>query len=247
MMSHSMKFSPVVTQKASGVIYDQIRRMIVSGELAPGDKLPSERALMSMMQRSRPTIREALRMLENTGLIQIVPGGGAVVREPSLISVQQPLESIMALQSISNEELFEYRFYMEEMSAAWAAQRRTESDLVALRECIQVSKTLVDDFDAFLNMDVQFRTLVARASHNRLAVVMEGVIYNIVVNMLAAAFAPESRERRHEINVNVIADNQRIYDAIENQNSELAREEIRRQAKFFLDVTRWPAPKTDCG
>ena len=84
-MSKSTKFSPVVTQKACGIIYDQIRSMIVAGDLSPGDKLPSERALMSMMQRSRPTIREALRMLENAGLIQIIPGGGAVVREPSLV------------------------------------------------------------------------------------------------------------------------------------------------------------------
>lgn len=239
-MLPSTKFSPVVTQKASGAIYDQIRGMIVSGELGPGDKLPSERMLMSMMQRSRPTIREALRMLENAGLIQIVPGGGAIVREPSLVSVQQPLESIMALQSISNEELFEYRFYIEEMTAAWAAQRRTEEDLAALRECIQASGTLVDDFDAFLKMDIRFRTLMAQASHNRLATVMEGVIYNIVVNTIAAAFAPEKRERRHEINVNVIEDNQRIYDAIEKQDSELAREEIRRQAQFFLRETKWP-------
>lgn len=240
-MSKSTKFSPVVTQKACGIIYDQIRSMIVAGDLSPGDKLPSERALMSMMQRSRPTIREALRMLENAGLIQIIPGGGAVVREPSLVSIQQPLESIMALQSISCEELFEYRFYIEEMTAAWAAQRRTEEDLSALRECIQASKKLVDDFDVFLKMDIQFRTLIARASHNRLATVMEGVIYNIVVNSIAAAFAPESWERRHEINVNVIEDNQRIYDAIEKQDSELAREEIRRQAQFFLKKTKWPA------
>ena len=53
-MSKSTKFSPVVTQKACGIIYDQIRSMIVAGDLSPGDKLPSERALMSMMQRSRP-------------------------------------------------------------------------------------------------------------------------------------------------------------------------------------------------
>ena len=110
-----------------------------------------------------------------------------------------------------------------------------------MREVIQASKKLVDDFDVFLKMDIQFRTLMARASHNRLATVMEGVIYNIVVNSIAAAFAPESWERRHEINVNVIEDNQRIYDAIEKQDSELAREEIRRQAQFFLRETKWPA------
>lgn len=234
-MPNTSLFSPVVTQKASGAIYDQIRNMIVVGDLKPGDKLPSERSLMDMMQRSRPTIREALRMLENAGLIQIVPGGGAIVREPSISSIQQPLESIMALQSISDEELFEYRFYIEEMAASWAAQRRTEEDLAALRSCIESLKKLVDDFDAFLKWDVQFRSLIAKASHNRLAMVMEGVIYNIVVNILSEMFAPESWTRRHEINLNVIKDNQRIYDTIASQDSESARQEIRRQAQLFLE------------
>lgn len=228
-------FSPIITKKASEVIYDQIRSKIMSGSLKPGDKLPSERTLMDMMQRSRPTIREALRMLEKAGLVQIIPGGGAVVREPSILSVQQPLENIMALQSVSAMELFEYRFYIEEATAAWSAQRRTQEDLAALRECIEASKKAVDDFDVFLKLDVQFHSLIAQASYNRLAVVMERVVHNIVLDMLSIAFSSKSKERRHEINLNVIRDNQRIYDAIEKQDSELAQKEIRRNLKLFLE------------
>ncbi len=244
-MSDAVHFSPVTTQKASGAIYNQIREMIISGELQPGDKLPSERELMQMMQRSRPTIREALRMLENSGLLQSVPGGGSVVKEPSIASIQEPLESILALHSISEHELFEYRFYIEEMTAAWAAERRTEKDLAALRECIETSKNLVDDLDEFLKMDIHFRVLVAKASHNRLCVVMEQVIYNIVVNRISEAFGLLSKERRHQINMNVIEDNQRIYGAIEKQDCELARGELHSQSLLFLRETVFPHPKRD--
>ena len=104
-MNNSVSFSPAVTHKASEVIYDQIRNMITNDELQPGDRLPSERSLMEMLQRSRPTIREALRMLENAGLIRIVPGGGAIVQEPPASSVQQPLESLMAMHHVTNKEL----------------------------------------------------------------------------------------------------------------------------------------------
>ena len=239
-MSNGAHFSPVSTQKASGAIYDQIRKMIVSGELQCGDKLPSERDLMQLLQRSRPTIREALRMLENAGLIQSVPGGGSIVKEPSIASLQEPLESILALHSISDEELFEYRFYMEEMTAAWAAERRTEKDLAALQECIQASEKLVDDLDAFLKTDIHFRVLVAKASHNQLCVVMEQVIYNIVVNRLSEVFSLLSKERRHQINMNVIQDNRRIYEAIEKQDSELARKELHHQSLLFLKETVFP-------
>lgn len=235
-MSETVNFSPAITQKASGVIYDQIRDMIVTGGLKPGDKLPSERSMMEMMRRSRPTIREALRMLENAGLIQIVPGGRAIVREPPIASLQQPLESLMALQSISDAELFEYRFYIEEMTAAWAAQRRTQADLDAMYECIEASKDLVDDFDAFLKLEIHFRVLIAEASHNRLSIIMEKVIYGIVVDAMSRALALKSKEERHQSNVNVIGDNRRIYEAIKAQDSELAREEIYRQSQVFLKL-----------
>lgn len=233
-VSDTFNFSPAITQKASRVIYDQIRDMIVAGELKPGDKLPSERSMMDMMRRSRPTIREALRMLENSGLIQIIPGGRAIVREPPIASLQQPLESIMALQSISDKELFEYRFYIEEMTAAWAAQRRTENDLAAMRECMEASEQLVDDFDAFLKLEIHFRVLIAEASHNRLSIIMEKVIYNIVVNAMSMALALKSKARRREINMEVLEANRRIYDAIEARDSKLAREEIYTQSQVFL-------------
>lgn len=237
-MSGAAHFSPVTTQKASGAIYDQIREMILSRELKPGDKLPSERVLMQMMQRSRPTIREALRMLENAGLIQIIPGGGAVVQEPSVVSVRQPLEHIMALQAVSDAELYEYRSYIEEAIAGWAAQRRTEADLEALWKCIEDSRAQIDDFDVFLKLDVQFRILVAEASHNRLAVIMENVIHSMVIDMLSKALAVKSMEQRHTLNIDIIKDNERIYEAIEKRNSELARKEIRRQTILFLEDSK---------
>ena len=100
--------APVETTRASQAIYDQIVQLIVSGELRPGDRLPSERQMMDMMQRSRPTIREALRMLERNGLIQIVPGSsGAVVVEPSAASVEEPLETMLNMSHLSSHELLE--------------------------------------------------------------------------------------------------------------------------------------------
>ena len=60
-------FRPVETKRASEAIFDQIKDLIMRGKLRPGDRLPSERSMIEMFQRSRPTIREALRMLERAG------------------------------------------------------------------------------------------------------------------------------------------------------------------------------------
>ena len=79
-------FTPAKTQRASEAIYNQIYPKIISGELRPGDRLPPERELAEMFQRSRPVVREALRMLQQEGLIGTAVGssGGAVIRGVSL-------------------------------------------------------------------------------------------------------------------------------------------------------------------
>ena len=89
-------WQPVKTRRASEEIYLQLREFILSGQLKPGDRLPSERAMMAQLNRSRPTIREALRMLEQ-GAISLQRHGapGAVVQEPSLHGVEEPLAEMI--------------------------------------------------------------------------------------------------------------------------------------------------------
>lgn len=92
-------FTPAKTQRASEAIYNQIYPKIISGELRPGDRLPPERELAEMFQRSRPVVREALRMLQQEGLIETAVGssGGAVIRGVSLKSVEEPLKNLVAM------------------------------------------------------------------------------------------------------------------------------------------------------
>ena len=104
-------FTPAKTQRASEAIYNQIYPKIISGELRPGDRLPPERELAEMFQRSRPVVREALRMLQQEGLIETAVGssGGAVIRGVSLKSVEEPLKNLVAMGAINLDELLEYR------------------------------------------------------------------------------------------------------------------------------------------
>ena len=96
-------FTPAKTQRASEAIYNQIYPKIISGELRPGDRLPPERELAEMFQRSRPVVREALRMLQQEGLIETAVGssGGAVIRGVSLKSVEEPLKNLVAMGAIN--------------------------------------------------------------------------------------------------------------------------------------------------
>ena len=77
--SNTLGFEPAVVQKASEEIVNQIQDSILAGKLKPGDSLPPERELIKMFARSRPTVREALRVLEMKGLISVTGGGGTVI------------------------------------------------------------------------------------------------------------------------------------------------------------------------
>ena len=139
-------WQPIKAKRASEDIYAQLRDLITSGALKPGDRLPSERAMMEQLQRSRPTIREALRMLEQGGYVASTHGAsGAVVQELTIDGVEEPLAAMLQVNQISLEELGEYRESNDGTIAAWAAQRRTEDDLSALRDClIQAEEALAD-------------------------------------------------------------------------------------------------------
>lgn len=176
-MEQVIRLSPVTTRRASEEICDQIRGMILRGELKPGDKLPSERAMMEMMQRSRPTIREALRILERAGLIQINAGcSGAVVLEPSIESLKQPLENVILLNSLSTREILEFKISNEASIAGWAAQRRSEDDLKSMEICLRKMEQDIPDLQSVMDSQAEFNTSLALASNNRLSGVMERVI-----------------------------------------------------------------------
>ena len=133
-------WQPIGDRRASEAIYEQLRELITSGTLRPGDRLPSERAMMEQLHRSRPTIREALRMLEQGGYVASTHGAsGAVVQELTIDGVEQPLSAMLQLNQISLEELGEYRAVNDGTIAGWAARRRTDEDLAALDKVLRFS------------------------------------------------------------------------------------------------------------
>ena len=112
-MDLKQAFFPAETQRAPEVIYDQIYQQIASGQLKPGDRLPSERVLAEQFQRSRHVIREALRMLQQDGLITVEVGsaGGSIVQQVSADLLGTPLKHYLADGGLSLLELTEYRDY----------------------------------------------------------------------------------------------------------------------------------------
>ena len=164
---------PVQTRRASEEIYNQIRQLILDGEIHPGERLPSERKMMDMMHRSRPTIREAMRMLEREGYIKIYSGSsGAVVQEINVDNAVQSLETIIQMKHMKIEEILEFRRLTECEAARLASERRTAEDLEKMKEILQRSENVLGESDAFIACDLEFHLALADASHNSMYSIM---------------------------------------------------------------------------
>ena len=150
----------------------QIEEAILSGRIQTGQTLPSERELKQMFQISRGTLREALRVLEQKGLIEIRMGvgGGSVVKPMDAGGVTESLGLLIRSQAVSLQHLAEFREGVEGSIAAQAAERRTPADLRKLRDLLTAARDCVAGGgrrrDEFLEKDKQIHTTIAATTQN---------------------------------------------------------------------------------
>lgn len=161
-------FRPVNVGRASEDVVRQIKSAIHAGKLRPGDGLPSERELTERLGVSRVTVRDALRTLEATGLVEIRVGarGGAFVKAPEPDYVGEGLANMLLLSSSTPEDVTEARMIFELGAIPLVCERRTEEDLASLEEiCARAEAALeADEFDARLSADFHIR--LASCTHN---------------------------------------------------------------------------------
>lgn len=235
-MGNSFDFKPVETRRASEAIYDQVSAQILSGKLKPGDKLPSERELMDMFKRSRPTVREALRILENNGLIQTVSGSGAIVMRPTIESVSVPLEKLIFMGEVSPEDVIGFKRINDFFGIMWAPRNRTEEDIQALREGLESCRSSKDDLEAFVKADLLFHDAIIRAGKNRISIIANEVIHDALLKISLEALAQKSDAEKTEFIEMATEEHQLLFDAIRTGDRDSARRVMRRHVVAFVDM-----------
>ena len=165
-------FNPVRTRRTFEEAAEQIADKVRAGELRIGDKLPPERDLALQMEISRPTLREAVKVLVDAGMLEVRrgPGGGMFVASDVV-----PVDLVRRVSELRLGEaqgVLEARRLIEPQVARLAHERATEEDLAPLERTIEVMRTIVErgyrpeDEDRFLQLDVQFHLALARAAGN---------------------------------------------------------------------------------
>lgn len=174
-------FSSVRRVRSFDDVVRQIRHAVLSGKIAFGERLPSERDLAVLLDVSRPTLREGVRALEAEGLIEIRLGssGGIYASAPDGQLIGSALESLMLIRSASRWELQEFRRAFEPENANLAALRAIDVDIEALHESEErLRSAITSDLDdnAIVAAESAFHEAVAAASHNEVRVaIMMGI------------------------------------------------------------------------
>jgi DNA-binding FadR family transcriptional regulator len=161
-------FSPVSVGRVSQVIVEQIRMLMHEGKLNPGDRLPSERELCNRFGVSRVTVREALRVLEAGGLVDIRVGahGGAFVTTPSNARLGEGLADLLRLSQLTAAQVTEARMVFELGIVPMIVERATDDDIAALREICARQKAALKDDTYSMTLSTEFHTRVAACTHN---------------------------------------------------------------------------------
>lgn len=187
-MTGTTGFTPIRTVRASERIVEQIEEAITQGELRPGDRLPSERDLMATFEVSRPTVREALRVLESSGLVRSKHGDprGPEILAATPATLHKSLTRLARLDVVSLLELVQFRIMLEGSACALAAQRRTNEQLAELDAAIvTMGDVVTHGFEAFSQADVAFHATVWRASGNQLIEIVGNVARDVVGGLIS--------------------------------------------------------------
>ena len=181
--------------KTAELIASYIRGQVVRGELNTGDSLPPETALMEMFGVSRPTLREAFRILEAESLISVRRGarGGARVVSPDLAVAARYVGLLLQTSGTTIADVYEARTVIEPAAAGLLAARRSRQDLDDLNACVEHLVGLVESDRQFRDADVwsqaimRFHNLVLERSGNRTLAVQAGVLREVVAMHLSTA------------------------------------------------------------
>ena len=187
-------FSRLTPRTVTGDAVDQIKRMIASGTLAPGQKLPAERALADQLGVSRPTMREVMRALEAMGVVAPRHGSGTYVTDLTGGTLARPLVFVMDVNRSALSDIFSVRVMLEAGAAEAAAVRITTERLAQLELHVAQMRGATDA-DTLLVPDLAFHRLVHEASGNEvLLALMDGLRTLTRESLLISAGLPNARQ-----------------------------------------------------
>ena len=212
-------------------IVDQIQQKIISGELRPGERLPSERELADAFGVGRPTVREATKVLESKGLLEMRRGAGVFVSPAIQDALLESLNLLVQYNQCTPEMVYEVRRVQEVSMAGLAALRATENDLAAMREALKDMEATLDDIDSYNQADLLFHRAVAKATHNQMFIILTEFLLKGTASVIHLVTQTRNNTARG------LREHQRVFQAIAAGDADSARQAM--QDHLTVSQQQW--------
>lgn len=217
--------------KTAELIATHLRRQIVRGELPPGRTLPPEVQLMEQYGVSRPTLREAFRILEAETLIRVRRGsrGGAQVVAPDVSVAARYVGLLLQVQGTTINDVYQARMISEPPCARLLAEVRTKQDIADLNDVVDQLKaevaaedTFVPDPDKWSSLTYRFHQLILERCGNRTLAIQGAVLQDIVATHLRTRIQGYGRNDTPERFRRVISSFKKLIRLVESGNGAAA-------------------------
>lgn len=160
-------------------VAEDIESRIKSGLLTEGEKLPSERVMAENYSVSRNVVREALKMLNEKGLVDILTGKGAYVTKPKADDLLGKFENALDCSNVNAEELLEARLEMELVIAKKVIANVTDEDIRKMKELFSYMEDSIYNISEYLKLDARFHLFLAQCSNNQVLVLIASTLNNL--------------------------------------------------------------------
>ena len=226
-------FREIEFEKPVDKIIQQIRNLIISGQLKPGDKLPSERQLSERIGLGRTYVRDAIKRLEFYGILKTLPQSGTVVAGIGISALEGLITNVLKIEKADFASLVETRVILEIEAAKLAAEHRTASDMLAMEEALEKYKQQTDTGVPGVAEDFMFHLKISEISHNQ------------VIRSLLMIITPEIMENYSTMNLctkdtvsNAYNQHLAIIEAIESGDVEASGAAMKNHLSDILEFSR---------
>lgn len=237
-----MEISKIPKRNISDEVFEQMKRNIISGGWTPGKKIPSELKLSEMFGVSRISIRQAIHMLVGMGILNSKIGDGTYVSETVSSQYFDVLLPYLIIDKPSIYEVFEFRSILERKSAYLAAERATPNDILLLEEALKRIENNKDNYDKYIECDLNLHTLIASTTKNAVIVKISAILYDMLISSMRVAVEYTG------VNTGTYY-HTKIIDSIKNKDSRAAadfmEEHITSSMKTLIDAGMITVPTYD--
>lgn len=226
-------FSEIAVETPVDKIIRQIRNLITTGQLSPGDRLPAERKLAEKFGVSRGPVRDALQKLEFYGILKTLPQSGTVVAGMGITALEGLITDVLQIEEHAFASLVDTRVTLEVRAAQLAAKHRTPEDLIVISQALQAYETKLKAGESAVEEDLLFHLKIAEAGRN-------GVLKSLMLIITPDIIANYRKYKvcDDEVDLKTLHEHEEILHQIQRQDSAAAGDAMRKHLRDVVDFSQ---------